>query len=266
MLLRSYATAHHVRLDDYPPLAIIVPTSGAIRYRAGMSTVEAGQSGGGVVVSHGGFTQTRGPASSETIGFCITDPEVGRRFAPVMDEPVDLTSQRFENVGRNAPFFGDLTRLLNFAGQELDDGRGLLDHEPESSLLAELLTVAALRLVNGDLDEDRQAEPPYLKRAEEYLRAKVAEPVSLVDLCRHVGRGLRALQLAFKKHRGISPGEFLRNCRLDLARQLLTHGPHDLSVSTIAMSCGYEHFGRFSADYRRRFGELPSATKRARAA
>ena len=33
------------------------------------------------------------------------------------------------------------------------------------------------------------------------------------------------------------------------------------SVSDIAVQVGYTHLGRFAADYRRRFGQLPSATR-----
>jgi transcriptional regulator GlxA family with amidase domain len=50
--------------------------------------------------------------------------------------------------------------------------------------------------------------------------------------------------------------------RLKLVRdELLRSGP-DANVTAVAMRHGFVHLGRFSAQYRVAFGELPSATLR----
>jgi hypothetical protein len=38
------------------------------------------------------------------------------------------------------------------------------------------------------------------------------------------------------------------------------HPDKDTSVTVVAAHYGFTHFGRFAADYRRRFDELPSTT------
>ena len=76
-------------------------------------------------------------------------------------------------------------------------------------------------------------------------------------LVQGVGVSARSLQTGFQRHHGCSPMQFLRTRRLERARQLLTAGS-PMTVSQVAMACGFEHLGRFAAQYRARFGESPA--------
>jgi len=68
------------------------------------------------------------------------------------------------------------------------------------------------------------------------------------------------LQAGFRAQRGQGPMAFLRARRFDLARaQLLSASPRD-TITNIAGNCGFEHLGRFSVEYRKRYGESPSQT------
>lgn len=106
----------------------------------------------------------------------------------------------------------------------------------------------------------RSAEPRYVREAAEYLEARAADPVRMADLARVTGIGVRALQLGFQKHRGCTPMEFLKERRFHLARTKLL-GDAPATVTEIALDCGFPHIGRFSAEYRARFGESPSETR-----
>ncbi|MFY8217090.1 MAG: helix-turn-helix domain-containing protein [Chthoniobacterales bacterium] len=44
-------------------------------------------------------------------------------------------------------------------------------------------------------------------------------------------------------------------------REILGSGYRNLSVTDAAMAWGFNHLGRFSAEYRQFFGELPSSQK-----
>jgi AraC-like DNA-binding protein len=105
------------------------------------------------------------------------------------------------------------------------------------------------------------AEPRYLRMAEEFLAANVDRHVSNVELACQVGVSVRAIQLAFRRYRNSSPQRFLRDRRLELARRRLI-ARSGATVSDIASSSGFGHLGRFSAEYRGRFGESPSETWR----
>jgi transcriptional regulator GlxA family with amidase domain len=51
--------------------------------------------------------------------------------------------------------------------------------------------------------------------------------------------------------------------RLDHARQDLAAAGPRRSVTAVAHAWGFTHLGHFARDYKSRFGELPSTTRRA---
>lgn len=102
---------------------------------------------------------------------------------------------------------------------------------------------------------------------EDYIRAHVAEPLTLDDLIRVVGLSARTIQEAFRRHRGYSPMQFLRECRLSAAFDELSHPQGQTCVTSTALRWGFNHLGRFSTYFLRRFGKSPSTVLRlARAA
>ncbi len=103
--------------------------------------------------------------------------------------------------------------------------------------------------------------PRHLKKVESYLQDKAHLPVTVAELSAVAGVSARTLQQAFSEHYGISPMQYLRQVRLDRLRHELMHsGDKHLSLADLAMRWGFAHQGRFSAEYRNRFGETPSET------
>jgi len=84
---------------------------------------------------------------------------------------------------------------------------------------------------------------------------------TIVDICMATGVSQRRLQYAFHEYIGMSPNAYLRLLRLNRARAALAAAsPRQTTVTRVAMQHGFLHFGRFSGDYRRIFGETPSVT------
>lgn len=96
----------------------------------------------------------------------------------------------------------------------------------------------------------------------DYLRAHLTERTSLSDMERFTGLSARALQYAFMQRFGCSPLQWLRGARLDRARQLMRGADGGLSVTQLALGLGFSKPSEFSRQYRLRFGELPSQTRR----
>jgi len=88
-----------------------------------------------------------------------------------------------------------------------------------------------------------------------------ADPLTIGDLAAHCGLGLRALEKNFLRHLDTTPLVFLRNLRLDKARQFLQDETGAWSVTAAALEAGFAHFGRFAFYYREKFGELPRETR-----
>lgn len=104
------------------------------------------------------------------------------------------------------------------------------------------------------------------RRVETYLEAHLSEPVYLADLCAATGMSERTLQLVFLESYGVSPLQYLKLRRLNLARQCLRDGTYEQAgVTGVALDCGFWELGRFAADYKALFGESPSQTLQRRA-
>jgi AraC-like DNA-binding protein len=100
-----------------------------------------------------------------------------------------------------------------------------------------------------------------LDRALEHLRAADLSSLTIPQLSGAAGVSLRSLEYAFRKTFQLTPIGFIRLQRFHAARQKLTAAsPRQTTVAHVACNNGFYHLGRFSADYRRLFGELPSKT------
>lgn len=102
--------------------------------------------------------------------------------------------------------------------------------------------------------------PAVVRRAEEYIAAHAGEAITLADIVDAAGAPARSLQAAFRAARGITPMGFLKNRRLDLARDMLLAALPETTVADVAGAMGFRSAGRFSVEYGKRFHESPSAT------
>lgn len=102
-----------------------------------------------------------------------------------------------------------------------------------------------------------------IAETQEMVREQTETPLSVTDLCLHFGVSRRMLQNCFQNMLAISPAAYLRAERLNAVRRMLKETD---SVTEAAANWGFWHFGHFSQEYKKLFGELPSATlKRAHA-
>jgi TolB-like protein len=104
-----------------------------------------------------------------------------------------------------------------------------------------------------------RAIPRGIKKAVEHMRASPDPKMTIGELVQVCGVPERTLYRLFRAFIGLSPLAYWRQLRLSAARQCLLSGGGE-SVSEVAIRHGFEHFGRFSTQYRRSFGEPPSAT------
>jgi AraC family ethanolamine operon transcriptional activator len=98
-----------------------------------------------------------------------------------------------------------------------------------------------------------------VRQAREYLHNAQDTSVGIEALCRELGVSRRTLQYCFQEQVGMNPVAYLRAQRLNGVRQMLKQGG---SVTDAATAWGFWHFGHFSQEYKKLFGELPSDTLR----
>lgn len=149
-------------------------------------------------------------------------------------------------------------------------GHPVLAEQAESHLLTSLLLStrynhsAALAAGMAAPGSPPVVLPRVVKRAQEFMHSRLELPITLADVCTHVGVSARALQQSFAQCTGKSPMAFLRELRLDAARMALQQpalSERAPQVSDIAARYGFFHLGHFAEGYRKRFGETPSETR-----
>jgi AraC-like DNA-binding protein len=103
-----------------------------------------------------------------------------------------------------------------------------------------------------------------VRQSLDYLEAHLCERITMSDLAMNVHMSIRAIQQGFREELGTTPMLYLRDRRLERAREDLTDGmPTDgVTVTDVAERWGFAHLGNFAQLYKKRWGESPSETLR----
>ena len=101
--------------------------------------------------------------------------------------------------------------------------------------------------------------PELVKRARELIMENVSDNLSVAGMSTALGVSERVLNYAFRESLGVSPLQFVQVQKLHAVRRQLKST--DLSVSDVCDLYGFNTPSRFSRQYRRLFGELPSQTR-----
>jgi AraC family transcriptional regulator, ethanolamine operon transcriptional activator len=99
-----------------------------------------------------------------------------------------------------------------------------------------------------------------VRNAEEFIRADLCNPPSILELCEFTGAGRRELFYAFDELIGLSPIAYLKAARLQEARKRIMASDQQHCVQLVARNLNFSHLGQFSIDYAKHFGESPSQT------
>jgi AraC family transcriptional regulator, ethanolamine operon transcriptional activator len=99
--------------------------------------------------------------------------------------------------------------------------------------------------------------------ARAYALAHAFDKPGIEDLCRQAGVSRRHLQNCFLQSYGMSAIQLLKALRLNAVRRELKRNATEkkfVSIGDAAANWGFWHWSRFSAEYHKLFGELPSQT------
>jgi len=91
----------------------------------------------------------------------------------------------------------------------------------------------------------------------EYVREHLSEPLTVADMADLVNLSPSAFAHLFRDVTGRSPYQFVKEMRLDRARELLVDG--NFTVARISKEVGYASVSHFISEFRGRFGVTPRA-------
>ena len=99
-----------------------------------------------------------------------------------------------------------------------------------------------------------------LRRAEAYMRANLAAPLSLEMMAREAGISRFHFLRLFKLAHGETPMRFLTRMRMEEAKTRLRFTNE--TITQIAFACGYESSAHFASAFRRLMGIAPGAYRK----
>jgi AraC family transcriptional regulator len=102
--------------------------------------------------------------------------------------------------------------------------------------------------------------PWRLRRATEYLAARLDGSVALKSLADECGLSLSHFINAFRTSTGLPPQQWLRRRRVEKAKALMRHRSH--SLSEIALTCGFADQAHFTRVFTKLVGASPGAWRR----
>ena len=91
-----------------------------------------------------------------------------------------------------------------------------------------------------------------------YIQNNLSNKITMEDLTKITGYSERSLQLVFKKEFNQSPFQYIEEQRLLKAKALIEKHKRSKKISAIAQDVGFFHLGRFSVNFKQRFGISPS--------
>jgi len=190
----------------------------------------------------------------------IADTEPGRTQQPVRFTGYEPVSAQAARAWKSTyDYIRDIVA-------DLSDTAG---HQLIASSAARLLVATALTtfpnnaLTDPTIEDRADSHTATLRRATTFVDDNAQRDISIADIADAAHVTIRAVQLAFRRHLGITPTAYLRQVRLSHAhRDLVAADPARQTVTAIACRWGFSSPSRFAVYYRRAYGVLPAHTLR----
>ncbi|MBL8563760.1 MAG: GlxA family transcriptional regulator [Gemmobacter sp.] len=94
-----------------------------------------------------------------------------------------------------------------------------------------------------------------LIKAVAFLEARIEEEFDLDACADHLGVSRRQIERLFNRYLGVTPVRYMNDLRLQHGRALLAET--DMSVTEVAVACGYASSSHFSKSFRKKYGVSP---------
>jgi AraC-like DNA-binding protein len=195
----------------------------------------------------------------------ITEQRLNRQLTALLGEPPSRPVVFAASIDLTKGYGRSLGMYIGWAVSELEVNDALANNPIMASQFEECITTKLLLgHTNTYSDALRRLEksiaPASVKRAIEYMHAELSSPLTIADIVAVSGVAGRTLFKHFKDAHGVSPMQYLQDARFDKVHEALSRIEQTDSISSIALRWGFGHLGRFSVEYRKRYGESPSQT------
>lgn len=129
-----------------------------------------------------------------------------------------------------------------------------------SVLTAEGICLELLAAIAKRNEVKERTPPRWLRTAREILHDRCCGTVSISEIAGAAGVHPIHLSRTFRKFFKCTPGDYLRDCRLEIAASLLRDGREP--IAQVALASGFTDQSQLSKAFRRKFGVTPAEFRR----
>jgi AraC-like DNA-binding protein len=159
-----------------------------------------------------------------------------------------------------------LESLLQWTIHRAETGRLIAPDAPQRDWTSEMLVSLVVDCLETTLMVDCPATAMIgrlrLDQLTDLIEENLRQPITLDTLATVAEVSTRSIQMAFRRHLGCTPSQFVRARRLEAAHQKLSSGLPGISVTSVANEYCFFDLGGFARAYRRQYGVSPSQTLR----
>lgn len=148
-----------------------------------------------------------------------------------------------------------MKRLVHQFQREPIAGQQMTSDDLVDDIIRRLLVLSDSRLPESSVDD--RLTPESVARAIDYMQAHFADDINRDDLARVAGVNAAHFTRLFRQTLGIPPKQYLLKIRIDHVKQLLRYGSQELSLSEIALRCGFFSQSHMGREFRRQVGTTP---------
>jgi len=236
-----------------------------IASRGGSTTGAPGQ---GVIsgpTGHANRSQARSARINLVIAKGVMEGQLGSLLGDSRNRTLEFVPKIDFTAGHGRGFAAHLLTAVS----DIEQDGSLLRHPVTASMFEQFMMTALLLSHPHNYSEtlqrlDKTIAPRDVRRAIDYIEAHLDTSITIADIVQATGVAGRTLFKHFRAFKGVSPIRYAQNARFHQVRQVLLRAEPEESVTDIAMRLGFAHMGRFSIEYRQRFGESPSQTLKRR--
>lgn len=248
-------------------ILVEIPLGGRSAVTAGGDTVDSDRSTGAVLSLRDPATIRRAAHSPQLI-VRIERAALDEQMRLLTGAPVRTPLRFATRMDLTTAAARSWRRLVDLFRLEAEQDGILVRDQPalqqfRGLLLTQLLTLQPHNHSDALHGPTRAPVPRLVRRAADLITDHADEPLTVEDIAQATGMSVRALQQGFRQYLHSTPTEYLRDVRLERVHADLQAADRStVTVTDVAFRWGFTHLGRFAGDYRRRFGESPSATLR----
>ncbi|MDI9894534.1 AraC family transcriptional regulator [Rhodococcus sp. IEGM 1381] len=207
--------------------------------------------------------------SPEAIQYAIKLPRqiLDEHLAALLNHPIDGVID-FELIFDLASTPGqNFLSAVNFLRAELARPGGLATSpmargQLESFVMTQALLAVPHRYTHELTTPTKPANRSRVRDVIDHIDSRPESELTMATMAKMAGVSARALQKGFMATVGMPPMAYVRKVRLDRVRGELVSTAGRKSITDVASYWGFSHLSRFSAFYKKQFGESPSDTVR----